>query len=142
MTSARVATKQRDGFRDLFHHDRFRSEALYAMQGAKRWRRDHVATPNQRRSFALYGDGPHLVQRQRDIITAAGIIERVSGLIGPVGSGAAVGCAERYDALIIHIEQFPVKLRSQRSSTATDTRSSKQAGKLPPDFFLLAQQSV
>ena len=60
------------------------------MEGAKRRRRDHVATPNQGRSFALYGNGPHLVQRQRDIITTAGIIERISGLIGPVGSGAAI----------------------------------------------------
>ncbi len=46
-TSTRIATKECDSFRDVFHHHRLRPQSLHAMQRAQCRSGDHVAAPDQ-----------------------------------------------------------------------------------------------
>src|SRR5206468_1781229 len=82
------------------------------------------------------------MKREGDIVTAAGIVKDVGGLISAAGFAAAVRRAQRRYAVVISVEKFPVKLGSQRTSAASNSRGSKESGKLAADFILLAQQTI
>ena len=51
---------------------------------------DHVAAPDQRRRFSFDRNRPQLIKRERDIITAAGVVKDVRGLISSAGAAAVV----------------------------------------------------
>ena len=82
------------------------------------------------------------MKRECDIVTAAGVVKDIGGLISSTRSASAVRCSQRHYSLVIHIEKFPVKFRLQGSSAASYGRGSKQSRKLLANFLLLAQQSI
>ena len=98
--------------------------------------RDHVAAPDKRRRFAFHCNRPHLIKRESNIITAARVVKDIGGLISPACSAAAIRCAQRYYALIIHIEKLPIQFRLERTSAASNSCGSKQPGKLIADLSL------
>ena len=79
------------------------------------------------------------MKRESDIVTSAGIIKDVSGLISAAGSAAAVRRAQRHNAVVISVEKFPVKLGWQRTSAASNARGSKQSRELLANLSLVAQ---
>src|SRR5206468_12761907 len=79
---------------------------------------------------------------ESDKVTAAGIVKDVGGLISAAGSAAAIRRSQGHNALIIRVEKFPVKLRWQRTSAASNSRGSKQSRELLANLSLLAQQTI
>ena len=134
-TARRITSKQCYRLRNIFHHGRFRGEPFHAMQRSQR-RRPEIMSPRQTsvEAFPSTIDRPHLVKRERDIITAARVVEHVGRLISPAGASAIVGCAERDHALIVHIEKFPIKLRVERTGAAADACCTKQIWKTDDEF--------
>src|SRR5258708_47776 len=112
------------------------------MQRSQLGRRNRVAPPDYRRRFSFDRNRPQLMKRECDIVTPAGIVKDVGGLISAAGSAAAVRGAQRHNALIIRVEKFPVKLGWQRTSAASNSRGSKQSRELLANLSLVAQQTV
>src|SRR5262249_2782473 len=133
-----LPAKRRNSFGDIFHHHRFRAQPFDAMQRSQLGRRNHVAAPDKRRRFSFDCNRPQLMKRECHIITAAGIVKDIRGLIRSAGSAAAVGRSQRHNALIIRVDKFPVRLGRQRTSAPPNSAGSKQSGELLANLSLLA----
>src|ERR1700730_637410 len=100
-----------------------------------------MAAPNQGGSFSFCYHRPHLIQRERDVVTAACIIEYVRCLICSI-PGGTVARSRREHALVVDIEKFPTKFRFDRPGVAANSRFAEKRGKLAPNFILLLEQAV
>src|SRR5262245_56064084 len=109
------------------------------MQRTQLGRRNHVAAPNERRRFSFDHYRPQLMKRQRDIVTAAGIVQDVRRLIRSARSAAVVRRSQRDNALIIRVEKFPVKFGGKGTGAASNARRSKESGELLANLSLIAQ---
>src|SRR4029077_3135641 len=92
--------------------------------------------------FSIRRYRPHLIKRERDVITAARIIKSVCGLLNSIRVGAVVGRAERDYALIVHIEKLPIQLRCERAGATTNSGLLEEAGKTLANFVLLFEQQI
>ena len=79
------------------------------------------------------------MKRECDIITAAGIVKDIRGLIRSAGSAAAVRRSQCHNALIVRVEKLPIQLDWQRTGAASNARRSKESRKLLANLSLIAQ---
>src|ERR1700756_265612 len=82
------------------------------------------------------------MKRECDIVTSAGIVKEVGGLISATGSAAVVRRAQGHYAVVISVEKFPVKLGWQRTSATSNSRGSKQSRELLANLSLVTQQTI
>ena len=62
---------------------------------------DQIAAPDQGGGPSTSFDRPHLIERQANVITATGIVERISGLKRSVGARTTIGSAKGKNALFV-----------------------------------------